>query len=111
MEWLGHVLRCPICGLKYKLEQTRVIESWQDEIFGEASILMHSDCLRCKSSVMFKVEIRGPEVYSVGMVTDLTQADSSRFKKHSPLRANDVIGIHKEIRKMKGDFVGLFTQR
>ncbi|MBI3231738.1 MAG: hypothetical protein HYZ51_01515 [Candidatus Doudnabacteria bacterium] len=60
---------------------------------------------------MFNVEIRGPEVCRVGMVTDLTQADSARFKKHGPLKANDVIGIHKEVRGLKGDFVSLFAPK
>jgi len=111
MEWLGYVLRCPICGIRYRLEQTKVIETTHDELYGEANILIHSDCAKCKSSVMFNVEIRGPEVFSVGMVTDLTQADSSRFKKHGPILPNDVIGVHREIRKFKGDFVSLFTRQ
>lgn len=109
LQWLGNVLRCPICGIKYRVEATKIIESWHDEVFNEASILIHSDCLKCKSSVMFNVEIRGPEVFSVGMVTDLTQADSARFKKQAPIRPNDVIGVHKEIRKFQGDFISLFS--
>ena len=111
MEWLGYVLRCPICGLKYKLDQTRVIETTHDELYGEASILIHSDCQKCKSSVMFNVEIRGPEVFSVGMVTDLTHQDSSKFKKQTPITPNEVIGVHKEIRRFKGDFISLFTAK
>ncbi len=111
LEWLARILRCPICGVKYRLEQTKIIETNQDELYGEASVLIHSDCAKCKSSVMFNVEIRGPEVFSVGMVTDLTQADSAKFKKHPPISANEVIGVHKEIRKFKGDFVAFFTDR
>lgn len=111
MEWLGYVLRCPICGIKYRLEQTKIIETSHDEAFGEASILIHSDCVKCKSSVMFNVEIRGPEVFSVGMVTDLTRADSAKFKKQAPIRSNDVIAIHKEIRNFKSDFISLFTEK
>ena len=111
MEWLGYVLRCPICGIKYRLEQTKVIETSHDEVYGEASILIHSDCSKCKSSVMFNVEIRGPEVFSVGMVTDLTRQDSAKFKKHTPITPNEVIGIHKEIRNLKNDFISLFTEK
>jgi hypothetical protein len=111
MQWLGHILKCPICGFKYNLNNTRVIESSQDEVFGEARILIHSDCQKCKSSVMFNVEIRGPEVFSVGMVTDLTGTDSSKFQNRAPLTANDVIGIHKEIRNFHGNFVELLTKK
>jgi len=111
IEWLGHVLRCPVCGIKYKLDQTKVVETMHDEFYSEASILIHSDCQKCKSSVMFNVEIRGPEVFSVGMVTDLTRQDTARFKKHKPISANEVIGVHKEIREFKGDFISLFTEK
>lgn len=111
MQWLGYVLRCPICGIKYKLDQTRVIETRQEEVFGEASMLIHSDCSKCKSSVMFNVEIRGPEVFSVGMITDLTHQDSAKFKAQKPISTNEVIGIHKEVRKLSGDFVDFFTRR
>ena len=109
VEWLGFILKCPICGHKYNLEKPRVVESEQDEIIGEARMLIHSDCLKCKSSVMFNVEIRGPEVFSVGMVTDLTGQDSSKFKNLGPIKADEVIGIHQAIRAFKGDFVASFT--
>ncbi len=109
IEWLGFVLKCPICGHKYKLEQTKVLESEQNEIYNEARILIHSDCVKCKSSVMFNVEIRGPEVFSVGMVTDLTGKDSSKFNKLGPISSNEIIGLHQELKNFKGDFVAAFT--
>ncbi len=111
MEWLGYILKCPICGYKYNLSNTKIIDSQQDEIFNEAKILMHSDCAKCKSSVMFNVEIRGPEVFSVGMVTDLTGTDSNRFKDKRPISTNDVLNIHKEIRNFKGSLVELLAKK
>ena len=111
MEWLGYVLKCPICGHKYNLSNTEIIDSEQDETFGEARILMHSDCAKCKSSVMFNVEIRGPEVFSVGMVTDLTGADSSKFKKKRPISADDVLSIHQEIRGFQGNLIELLAKK
>lgn len=111
MEWLGYILKCPICGFKYNLGNTHVVESHQDEVFGEAHIVLHSDCTKCKSSVMFNVEIRGPEVFSVGMVTDLTSGDSNKFRNKQPLTANDVIGIHKEIRGFKGNLIDLLAKK
>jgi hypothetical protein len=111
MQWLGVVLKCPICGVKYSLDQTKVIDSEQDEAFGEAKVLIHSECSKCKSSVMFNIEIRGPEVFSVGMVTDLTQQDSARFQGRKPISPNEVIGIHKELKKFNGDFVSFFSSK
>lgn len=101
MQWLGHVLKCPICGFKYNLEHTKVIDSQQNEVFGEAQILIHSDCNKCKSSVMFNIEIRGPEVFSVGMITDLTQEDSAKFKNRKPITADEVIKIHQGLKSFK----------
>ncbi len=111
VEWLGFLLKCPICGTKYNLDKTQVIDSEQDEAYNEAWVLIHSDCQKCKSSVMFNVEIKGPEVFSVGMVTDLTGQDSSKFKRLQPLAADDVIGIHQALQNFEGDFITGFTKK
>lgn len=110
IEWLGFVLKCPICNHKYNLEKTKILESEQNEVFNEARILIHSDCQKCKSSVMFNVEIRGPEVFSVGMVTDLTGQDSGKFQKQGPIHVDEVIGIHKALKVFNGDFISTFTK-
>lgn len=111
MGWLGQFLKCPVCGQKYNLKETRVVDSRQSEAAEEATILIHSDCSRCKSSVMFNIEVKGPEVFSVGMVTDLTASDSTRFKNRGPISVNEVIEIHKSIKKFKGDFIKALTAK
>jgi hypothetical protein len=111
VEWLGFILKCQVCGHKYNLEKTKVLESEQNEAINEARILIHSDCAKCKSSIIFNVEIRGPEVYSVGMVTDLTGKDSDKFKKLEPIGTNEIIGIHQALKTFKGDFITSFTQK
>lgn len=110
IQWLGMVLRCPVCGHKYDMKKTKIIDSEQDAAYNEAWVLIHSDCSKCKSSVMFNVEIRGPEVCSVGMVTDLTAIDSQRFNHLGPIRANDILGIHQELKSFEGDFVNSFKK-
>lgn len=105
IEWLGFVLRCPICGFKYNLNNTKIIESDQDEGMGEAHMLIHSDCAKCKSSVMFNIEISGPEVRSVGMITDLTNNDSSKFQNKTPISANEILTLHEALGHFNGDFV------
>jgi len=111
MEWLGYILKCPICGFKYNLNNTHVIDSEQNDVFSEAKILIHSDCTKCKSSVMFNVEIKGPEVFSVGMVTDLTSSDTAKFKHKKPISPNEIIGMHKALKGFKGDFVKALTSK
>jgi hypothetical protein len=104
MAWLGMILRCPVCNQKYDLGQIELLESEHGEE-GDTHLLIHSDCNRCKSSVMFNIDINGPEIYSVGMVTDLTSKDSAKFSKYQPINVDDVIGIHRVLKKFRGDFV------
>ena len=103
--WLGFILRCPICGFKYNLDNTQVLESQHGETDAEARILIHSDCQKCKSSVMFNIDIDGPEIFSVGMVTDLTRRDSTKFSGLTPLNADDCIRIHQTLKRFDGNFV------
>lgn len=111
IEWLGYFLKCPVCGVKYSVEQTKIIESKENEPLSEANILVHSDCVKCKSSVMFNIEVKGPDVFSVGMLTDLTGDDSKRFKKLDALSTNDVINIHSSLKNFKGDFITAINKK
>src|SRR3989338_9640434 len=111
MGWLGFILRCPICGYKYNLANTKIIESEQDEALGEARLLIHSDCAKCKSSVMFNIDIAGPEVWSAAMVTDLTGKDTSIFNSKAALSVDDVLNIHTMLKSFDGDFVKALAQK
>lgn len=105
MAWLGFMLRCPICEYKYNLQNIKVLDSQTDDEFNEARILIHSECQKCNSSVMFNIDINGPEIFSIGMVTDLTSNDSNKFSDLSAISANDVIGIHQALKRFDGDLV------
>lgn len=104
IAWLGLILRCPICNQKYDLGKIDLLESDHGEE-GDTHLLIHSDCNRCKSSVMFNIDINGPEVYSVGMITDLTSKDSAKFSKYQPLNIDDCIAIHRGLKNFQGDLV------
>lgn len=110
--WLSAVLKCPVCGGKYNSKNYKVLSSMENEIYQEAQILIHSDCPSCKSSVMFNVDITPMEVLSMGMVTDLTHDDFSRFKKTKAFSSNDLIEIHKNIQKINTfDFSSFFAKK
>lgn len=110
IEWLGYFLKCPVCGIKYSIEQTKVIESNENAPLAEANLLVHSDCKKCKSSVMFNIEVKGADVFSIGMLTDLTSEDSKKFKEIGALSPNDVINIHSSLKHFKGDFITAFKK-
>jgi hypothetical protein len=110
-EYLGAILRCPLCAEPYPKEDTFVIETREGELLQPASMLLHSECGKCKSSVVFSISIRGEEILSVGMVTDLTRADAARIKDLPPIDADYVLAMHMFLGQFDGDFVGLFQQR
>jgi hypothetical protein len=104
LQWLSHVLRCPVCGQKYTADQTKVIDGAEEKPLTGRHILVHTDCLKCKSSVVFSIAIDGPEIFSVGMVTDLTSQDTSKFKNSRPISADEVLATHEFLRTFDGDF-------
>ena len=108
LSLLGFLLRCPVCGYKYNLETMKIVESDQNELSGEGRILIHSDCQKCQGSVMFSIGVNGPEVISAASVTDLTLADTHRFRSAEPLSLEDVMDVHVAMRGFKGDFVKAF---
>jgi hypothetical protein len=104
LQWLAYILRCPVCGQKYNAEQTKIIDSGEDKPFAGRSLLVHTDCDRCKSSVVFSIAIDGPEIFSIGMVTDLTSQDTNKFKNKRPITSDEVLATHEFLRSFDGDF-------
>jgi len=105
ITWLGAVLTCPICSQQYAGGQTEVIHSEHNEVLGKALIFIHSECGKCKGSIIFSVEIQGPTIRSVGIVTDLTSFDTAKFKNRRPLTADEIINIHQILEKYQGNLV------
>lgn len=104
LEWLAFILRCPVCGQRYNLEQTKIVENKDDRSIGGGNLLVHTDCDRCKSSVVFGIAIDGPEIFSIGMVTDLTSSDSNKFKNSNPITPDEVLATHQFLTSFDGDF-------
>lgn len=104
IEMLSFVLRCPVCNYKYNLERTKIIDT-KEEDQNQATLLVHSDCSQCKSSVVFSIVISGPEIFSIGMITDLTSNDTSKFSSKKPLSADEVLDMHNFVRQFDGDLV------
>jgi hypothetical protein len=108
MEWLAYILRCPVCGQRYGLEHTKIIDS-KDERLG-TNLLVHTDCQRCKSSVVFSIAVDGPEIFSIGMVTDLTSQDTNKFKNSTPITSDEVLATHQFLSGFNGDFKKLLDK-
>jgi hypothetical protein len=104
IEWLSQILRCPVCGYRYSLEQTKIIDSKDEKGGPNTTLLIHTDCERCKSSVVFSIAVDGPEIFSVGMVTDLTSQDTSKFKNSEPIGSDEILATHQFLKDFDGDF-------
>jgi hypothetical protein len=104
IQWLAYILRCPVCGQKYSADQTKIIDSGDEKVVSGRSLLVHTDCDRCKSSVVFSIAIDGPEIFSIGMVTDLTSQDTNKFKNSRPITSDDVLATHEFLQSFDGDF-------
>jgi len=104
MQWLAYILRCPVCGQKYNAEQTKVIDAGEDQPMLSRNVLVHTDCDKCKSSVVFSIAIDGPEIFSIGMVTDLTSQDTTKFKNAQPISSDEVLATHEFLQSFDGDF-------
>jgi hypothetical protein len=103
-QWLAYILKCPVCGQRYSPEQTKIIDTGEEKPLNGRSLLVHTDCDRCKSSVVFSIAIDGPEIFSIGMVTDLTSQDTSKFKNAQPITSDEVLATHEFLRVFDGDF-------
>lgn len=98
------ILHCPVCSNKYNAEQTSIIESKEAEKYDNPTMLVHTDCERCKSSVVFSIALDGPEIFSVGMVTDLTSKDAQKFRDENYISLDEVIEFHDFLESFNGDF-------
>lgn len=111
LGWLGFMLQCPVCTTKYQVSNIKVLDSQQEEGFPEAHLLIHSDCHKCKSSVMFNIDINGPDIFTVIAKTDLTKKDTAKFNDLPALLPNDCITIHQSIKDFDGDFIKAFRAK
>jgi hypothetical protein len=82
---------CPLCREKYSDQCRTVIEQ------GEDSELMHITCGECFISVLAIITTTQFGMMSVGVMTDLSVGDISKFLTRSPLSADDVISFHQHL--------------
>lgn len=110
LGWLGFMLQCPVCTTKYNTANIKVLDSHQEPDVPETHLLIHSDCHKCKSSVMFNIDISGQDIFTVIAKTDLNKKDSAKFSDLPALEIDDCIRIHESIKNFDGDFVKALSQ-
>ena len=111
LTWLGFMLHCPVCNVKYDFSNIKIIDSEQDEQTAEARLLIHSDCHKCKSSVMYNIDINGPDNFTVIAKTDLTSKDTDKFSAFPSLNVIDCIQVHRSLQQFNGDFIKAYKEQ
>ncbi len=105
LNWLGFMIHCPVCNARYDFSNIKIIDSETDTETADARLLIHSDCQKCKSSVMFNIDINGPDIFTVIAKTDLTSKDSDKFSDKPSIGVDDCITVHSALESFNGDFI------
>lgn len=59
------------------------------------SELVHIRCASCQGALVALLFTTGPLINSVGLITDLSRDDVSRFQEADALTEDDLLGIHR----------------
>ncbi|MEK9181154.1 MAG: hypothetical protein AAB871_02885 [Patescibacteria group bacterium] len=104
LSWLSRVLICPTCRGHYSSESTRLISQKTDRQPDESSVVVHSDCRNCRTSVTFNISLIGSDMLSIGTISDLTASDAVKFHRAKPLSPDEIIAGHLYLSNFEGDF-------
>ena len=106
MAWLAEKMRCPLCGYQYNLGGIRIVPKVNTP---GREVMVHTDCGKCDCSLLFALDVRGGEVFLVGVVTDLTHEDALKFQNMKSLGSDEIIDWHYFWNTFDGDFERALT--
>ena len=93
-------VKCSSCGQNYHMRNVKIIGNHQDLWF------LQTSCSSCHSRYLITAIINQDE--NPGMVSDLTDAEFTKFEHSRALNADDVLDMHSFLKDFNGDFSGLF---
>ncbi|MCH8748215.1 hypothetical protein IH781_00535 [Patescibacteria group bacterium] len=96
MEFSGNqhfVQRCPFCSAEYDLDDAKVIAE-QDE-----STMVYVSCADCESSIIALVAMSAMGVVSLGLVTDMTEADTKQFMDQKDISSDELLSMYELLEK------------
>ena len=88
IKWLS---ACPLCKTKFNFSQVKIVAEKKD------SFLIHTDCRKCRCSILTSLVKSQMGISSIGLITDLTYKDVLKFKGAKPISADDTIGVFKKL--------------
>jgi hypothetical protein len=87
------VSRCPFCSAEYDLDGSKVIAE------EEESTMVYVTCTDCESSIIAIVAMSGLGIVSLGLVTDMTEADTKRMMKDGAVSSNELLKMYELLHK------------
>ncbi len=93
-EVLNRILTdCPRCKARKDFLNAKTIIERKD------AQLLYIKCTSCQGSVIAVVFTTGPLISSVGLITDMSEADVMRFTQADALNEEDLILVHEALQQ------------
>lgn len=86
---------CPFCRSKQASFITSVINESRD------AELVHARCSICQGALVALLFSTGPIISSIGLVTDLSLEDVSRFQASQAITEDDLLALHEWLHHSK----------
>lgn len=102
-ENMQFVSRCPFCSAEYDLDGAKVVGEEED------STVVYVTCKSCESSIVAIVAMSGFGLVSLGLVTDMTEADTKRFFKAETVTSDELLSVYELLHKTDGTAVKALT--
>lgn len=97
------VTRCPFCSAEYDLDGAQVIGEEND------ATMVYITCSDCESSIVAIVAMSGLGVVSLGLVTDMTIADTKRFAGKEQVTSDELLEVYELLEKNRHQAVRKLT--
>ena len=96
-------LKCATCGQCYKEDDVTILGHHEDLWF------LGAFCPTCRARYLVAAVIK--EANRIELVSDLAEAEISKFEKMGEPTADDVLDMHNFLRDFDGDFSRFFSRR
>lgn len=94
--------KCSGCGQRYEIENIEILGHHDDMWF------MSVFCVACRAQYLVTAVI--DEEGAPERVTDLSTAELEKFRDTENLKVDEVLDMHRFLKKFDGDFSRLFSE-
>lgn len=96
-------MKCGVCGQRYEPDNINVLGQQEDLWF------LRVFCSACQTQYLVAAVIREGKMPEV--ITDLTEAESDKFRNADKLTADEVLDMHNFLKDFDGDFSRLLSRK